>query len=146
MRFHFLAQTLWEGSHHHVWRCKWDSFPFCKKWFLHNRGIQIISFFQCIYHQPCNEIPKIMIKLLISWSEHNKLTDAVIFTRFGFNSIFQMFACNQHWNSKLRMVLFTQQLLQIFLLNHTKSGFVYRQPQYYMRNWMITLKNKIKKK
>lgn len=94
-------------------------FPFCKKWFLCNRGIQITSFFRSICHQLCNKIPKIMIKLLISWSEHNKLTDTVIFTRFGFNSIFQMFACNQHRNSNLRMVLFTQQLLQIFLLNHT---------------------------
>lgn len=63
-----------------------------------------------------------MIKLLISWSEHNKLTDTVIFSRFGFNSIFQMFACNQLRNSNLRTVLFTQQLLQIFLLNHTNLG------------------------
>lgn len=63
-----------------------------------------------------------MIKLLISWSEYNKLTDTVISSRFGFNSIFQMFAHNQLRNSNLRMVLFTQQLLQIFLLNHTNLG------------------------
>lgn len=63
-----------------------------------------------------------MIKLLISWSEHNKLTDTVISSRFGFNSIFQMFTHNQLRNSNLRTVLFTQQLLQIFLLNHTNLG------------------------